>query len=267
MSFRGLLSCLLLLGGLGACAADVSSDLPAGANGDVDTEFTQADQQAWDSQKNNPTHATHAYLTEYAIAEVGRSYPEVLAYKADLVRGANTEVHELPTGDADLEMLRLDVEGTNAACNHPERLWARADGDYRAGLKPRAFFLLGLLLHYVEDLGVPAHALGIEHQGTWALMDNFELMATMKWSPDYGTVNRWNPYLATPDAYASFSADWARTDFATAFPGQAYTRSTFPRTWLFASKKHTSFVKQRQGRTALAARWALDSAMVAWARP
>lgn len=233
----------------------------------MDTEFTQADQQAWDSQHHNPTHATHAYLTEYAIAQVGRSYPEVLAYQAELVRGANTEVHELPTGDDDLEMLRKDVEGTNGACKHPERLWARADGDYRAGLKPRAFFLLGLLLHYVEDLGVPAHALGVEHQGTWAEMDTFELMATMKWSPDYASVNRWNPYLATPDAYVGFSGDWSRTDFATAFPGQAYTRSFFPRTWLFASKKYTSFVKQRQGRTALAARWALDSAMYRWTRP
>ena len=266
MSFQGLLSCLLLLGGLGACAADVSSDA-LGAGGDVDSEFTQTDQQAWDSQHNNPTHATHSYLTEYAIAQVGRSYPEVLAYQTELVTGANTEVHELPTGSDDLEMLRMDVEGTNGACKHPERLWARADGDYKANLKPRAFFLLGLLLHYVEDLGVPAHALGVEHQGTWSQMDNFEMMATMKWSPDYTTVNRGNPYLATPDAYAAFSADWARADFATAFPGQTYTRTFFPKTWLFASKKYTSVVKQRQARTALAARWALDSAMYAWTHP
>ncbi len=262
MKLSRLVWFLLFVFGLSACAMAAGAD-PSGE--DIDPEFTEADQQAWDSQHHNPTHATHSYLTEYAIQHVGTSYPEVLAYRDEILRGANSEVHELPTGDADLEAIRAEVEGTNAACKHPERLWAWADEDYRWGLHARAFFLLGILLHYVEDLGVPAHAFGVEHQGTWAEMDHFEWMATMKWSPDYTTVDRYNPNLATPDAYTSFSADWARTDFESAFPGETYTRTFFPMTWLFAKRKYTTFVKRRQGRTAVVARWALESAMRSWA--
>lgn len=249
---NAVLPCLLAL--LAACAANVGDD-------EIDREFTEADQQAWDSQAHNPTHATHSYLTEVALGGVAARHPEAWAYRYFVLLGANTELHELPVDDPDLERLRLEVEGTNGACRHPERLWTRTRAAYQIGNKVGAYFLLGLLLHYVEDMGVPAHALGVIHQGTWSEHDNFELMGLMKWAPDFG-LDRGRPWLTAPDAFVGFSAQWTRDDFATAFPGETYRRDFFPSTWLFARKKYTTFVKQREGRSAVAAYWALDTALV-----
>lgn len=243
-----------------ACAIDADS------GEEIDPEFTQADQQAWDSEEHNPTHATHSYLTEAALGAVAARYPEAWSHRLLLIAGANTELHELPVSDPVLEQLRRDVEGTNAGCRHPERLWSRVQSSYRAGDRDTAYFLLGILLHYVEDMGVPAHALGVAHQGTFAEHDNFELMGLMRWAPDYSSVNRTRPWSTSPDAFVAWSGAWARDDFASAFPGQAYRRDFFPSTWLFARKKFTTFVKQREGRTAVATYWALDGALYLLAR-
>ncbi len=230
---------------------------------DADTDVTADEQQAWDSQHANPTHATHSYLTEFAIDAVGPMYPEVYDYRSYLVLGANTELHELPLTDPDLEKLRVRYAGTNAACRHPELVWQDANDAYQWGYTQRAYYLLGILLHYVEDLGVPAHALGVEHQGTWSDMDNFEWMALTRWAPDFST-SRWDPWLATPDQYTSESSQWTRDDFASSFPGATYARNFFPMTWVLVSRRYTTFVKQREGSSAIAASWALESAMRNW---
>lgn len=230
---------------------------------DLDTEVSASEQQGWDSQHANPTHATHSYLTELAIDQVAPRYPEIYAYQTTLVEGANTELHELPLKNPDLEALRRRYDGTNAACNHPELVWADANQAYFSGATQRAYFLLGVLLHYVEDLGVPAHALGVEHQGTWSDMDNFEWMALTRWAPDFATSES-DPFIDAPDAYVAWSAQWTRDDFASAFPGQTYRRNFFPLTWVLVSKRYTSFVKQREGRSAIAASYALEAAMRNW---
>ena len=90
--------------------------------------------QEWDSQDGNPTHATHSYLTEYAIDQLKAAHPEVQTYRSSLVDGANRELHELPVSNPEQEALRIEVEGTNWAANHPERLWTRARASYAAKL-------------------------------------------------------------------------------------------------------------------------------------
>ena len=45
----------------------------------------------------------------------------------------------------------------------------------RAGHTRRAYFFLGALLHYVQDMGVPAYALLVYHQSSPSDWDNFEI--------------------------------------------------------------------------------------------
>ncbi len=248
-----LTNCLYLLTmlPLAACAADAQTPEPTPAE----------TQDGWDSQAGNPTHATHSYLTEYAVDQLKAQFPELATYKTTIVNGANTELHELPVTDPDLESLRVAADGTNWAANHPEVIWHKAQDAYRAGNKDRAYFLTGIVLHWVEDMGVPAHAFHVIHQGTFSLRDNFELLALQKWAPLYSSINHSDPAYTAPSDYMSFSGVWASTDFQAAWPGVTYTRSFFSSSWLWASNKEATFVENRQGRTATLTKWALYAAV------
>src|SRR3982750_847351 len=70
----------------------------------------------WDSQNWNPTHATHSYLTEWAIDQLKGQWPELQQYRTPLVDGANAELHELKVKGTqygvDLEAKRVEHKGT-----------------------------------------------------------------------------------------------------------------------------------------------------------
>ena len=91
--------------------------------------------EAWDSIKLNPTHPTHSYLTEYAIAHVDKA--EINKYRAVIVEGANEELHELPvTGTRygiDLNAWRIRHKGTNAGTDDIAGWWHDALAAYRSG--------------------------------------------------------------------------------------------------------------------------------------
>lgn len=116
-------------------------------------------------------------------------------------------------------------------------------------------------------VGVPAHAFHVIHQGTWSQSDHFEVLALQEWAPSYADINRVNPAFAAPTEYMAWSGDWAANDFQTTFPNVTYTRTFFPLTWFFASNRQKTFVKNRQGRTAMVATWALESAANTIASP
>lgn len=225
---------------------------------------TSNQEQAWDSQDGNPTHATHSYLTEFAIDSLKARYPELTTYRAQLIDGANRELHELPLDDAEQEALRVEVQGTNWGADRADLLWGRARDTYAAGNKGKAYWYLGIILHYVEDMGCPSHAFHVVHQGSWSQKDNFELLALQRWAPSYASINRVDPKYASPDAYIPFSGTWAARDFTTTFPYVTYRLDFFPSTWFFISSTKSSFVKNRQGRTATVTKWALESALTHW---
>lgn len=222
---------------------------------------------AWDSRKfkllSTIVHPTHSYLTEYAIGALQRLHPEIGKYRTALIDGANTEEHELPvTGSeygVDLNAKRIEHKGTNAGTDDIAGWWRDAAAAYAAGNKPQAYFYLGIMLHMVEDMGVPAHANGVYHQGTLTEFDNFEFMALQKWAPDYAHVNRADPAYAEPWRYYAFSRDWTRADA----PGYR-DRNSFAKTWLTASAAEKALVMNRQARTATVALWALRSAAKAF---
>lgn len=217
----------------------------------------------WDSDNSNPTHATHTYLTDCALDRLDVA-SGLQAHRAAIVTGANTELHELPvSGTAyglDLETIRIAHHGTNAGTDDIEGWWTDALAAYRAGEIERAMFLLGVMLHMIEDMGVPAHANGIYHQGTAFEFDNFEFMATLNWRPSFADINRADPAHAEPWRYYAFSRDWAHTDA----PGYSDTDS-FSKFWIFASGFERRLLANRQGRTCMTILWTLQSAARAFA--
>ncbi len=233
------------------CAADAQHE-------HVDPTTTE---QGWDSQDGNPTHATHSYMTEYAADQLKGIYPELVTYRARLVDGANREIHDLVMKDAEQEALRHEFVGTNGGCEHPERVWNHVVASYHAGDHSKAFWYLGILMHYVEDMGVPAHALHVYHQSSPSNWDHFEVMATQGWYPSYSNINKSDPHLSNPSDYTAFSSNWTISDWQSMFPGVTYTRTYYSMSWWWASGREKTFMSNRQGRTATAVKWAMQSAL------
>ncbi len=219
---------------------------------------------AWDSAKfkwlTPIVHPTHSYLTEYALDQLQGKYPELKQYRATIIEGANQELHELPvTGTLygiDLNAARIKHKGTNAGSDDVPGWWADAETAYKSGDKPRAYFLVGIMLHMVEDMGVPAHANGVIHQGTLTEFDNFEAMALQKWDPDFKDVNRSDPGYADPSQYYRYSQAWTHADAP-----DYHDRNSFAKTWITASASEKALMRNRQGRTAILAEWTLNAAM------
>lgn len=261
-----LLASLLLV--LSACSSTtpVVSDLAAPSALPSPAEDAHASHHhgQWDSQDGNPTHATHSYLTEYAIDQLKATYPEVQTYRAQLIDGANREIHDLKVSNAEQEALRLAVGGNNWACDRPEIVWQTARQKYAAGDKSKAYWYLGILLHYIQDMGTPAHAFRVYHQSSPSNWDEFEVMAFQKWDPSYSAINRANPNFASPELYMLWNGEWAAQDFRDTWPGKTYTRTFYSTSWLWASSKEKTFMRNRQGRTAVATRWALQCAVTRW---
>jgi hypothetical protein len=212
---------------------------------------------AWDSKIGNPTHPTHSYLTEWAITHV--RHAEVTQFAAALIDGANAEMHELPIKGSmygfDLEKLRLAHKGTNAGTDDIAGWWRASLSAYQAGKKQQAYFLVGIMLHMVEDMGVPAHANGVYHQGTLREFDNFEFLALSNWKPDFAAVNKTDPAYADPSAYYAFSQAWTHEDAP-----DYHDRNSFSKTWITASAAERTLLRNREARSATVARWTLDSA-------
>jgi MYXO-CTERM domain-containing protein len=245
--------------GLGACSGQGVDIVPV--------EHVSRIQERWDSQDNNPTHATHSYLTEYAIDALAAAHPELQEFRAEIVDGANRELHDLVVKDAQQEALRIEAQGNNWGCARPEVFVNHALERYAAGDKAKAYWFVGILMHMVEDIGVPAHALHVIHQASPSDWDDFEVLALQSWKPRFDHVDRANPVLANPVDYIAFNGDWTINDFVAAYPGETYTRLFFPPTWLLAPQSLKTFVGDRQGKTATAATWALESAALLLAAP
>lgn len=216
---------------------------------------------AWDSKKfaHQPVHPTHSYLTEWAIDQLKAEAPELDQFRSELVEGANQELHELPTSGTlhgiDLEAKRKQHKGTNEGCDDIGGWWQDALAAYKAGNKPQAYFLLGIMIHMVEDMGVPAHSNKVYHQGNLKEFDNFEFLGILNWKPKFDDINRNDPAYPEPWKYYAFSQDWAHTDAP-----DYHDRNKFSKTWLRASKAEKRLFSNREGRTCHVVMWALRSA-------
>jgi hypothetical protein len=217
----------------------------------------------WDSAKGNPTHATHSYLTEWAIDQLNGEFPELERFRAQLIEGANQELHELKVKGSkygvDLDARRIQHQGTNEGCDDIQGWWTDSRDAYQAGEKARAYFLLGVMLHMIQDLGVPAHANKVYHQASLSELDHFEIMAFSNWKPAFDAINKTDPAYAEPWRYYDFSRDWTRADAP-----DYKSRTQFSKTWTFARPEERALLRNRQGRTCHVTKWALHSAAKAF---
>lgn len=240
----------LIATGLFACAVP---DTPTGSS-----------EENWDSDDGNPTHATHSIMAEFAIENLARDFPEVKDFEKQLAFGANLELHELPSKTH--EALRLEVRGTNWGADKPEALWERARASYRAGNKEQAYFYVGIMLHYVQDMGVPAHAFHVIHQSSLGKQDHIEILGFFDFHADFSSEVAPDPHLANPTDYIEWSAKTAREHFHSVFGDDTvYTRKYFPQAYVDLTDTHWSFLRRREAECARGTEYALRSAAMALA--
>jgi hypothetical protein len=228
--------------------------------------------QAWDSESGNPTRPTHSLLTEWAIDQLKNGNPQLQTFREAIVKGANCELHELPARNyekdlgkkygVDLEAKRLLHKGTNEGCDDIEGWWKDSLAEYKKGNKERAYFLLGIMLHMIEDMGVPAHANKVIHQGNATEFDNFEFMALSNWKPKFDDINRADPAFAEPWKYYAFSQKWTHDDAP-----NYHDRDSFSKFWFAASDEEKALLSNRQGRTCHLVKWSINAAIKAFAAP
>jgi hypothetical protein len=244
---------LLPLAALGFAAASCSSGAPEDA--------VNGQEQHWDSAGGNPTHATHSYMAEFAVKTLADELPEVATYKDAILRGVNLELHDLPiTKDEAMEALRVEIGGNNWAAEHPEILWSRARESYAAGDKDTAYFYVGIILHYVQDMGVPAHAFHVIHQSSASNWDHIELLGFFQFHADFSVAPPPDPGLDNPVDYLAWSAGTARDQFNAAFPGATYTRTFFPQAYDQMTDVHWKFLRGREAQCSWGTAYALRSA-------
>lgn len=219
---------------------------------------------AWDSESwKNPTHPTHTYITEWAIAQLKTQAPSLQQFQKQIIEGANAELHELPVSGTkygiNLNDKRIEHKGTNEGCDDIQGWWQDSLNAYRQGNKEQAYFLLGVMLHMIEDMGVPAHANKVYHQGNLTEFDNFEFMALSNWKPSFDNINRQDPGFSEPWRYYALSQEWTHADAP-----NYNNRNSFSKTWTFASSSERALLRNRQGRTSTLVKWALNSATKAF---
>jgi LysM repeat protein len=227
-------------------------------------------------------HATHSYLTEWAIDKLKGQWPEIEQYRKKIIEGANTEMH---ADDENAQGTKYGINlpdkakkrgGNNAGCSNPKGYWDDCLDAYRAGEKEKAYFLLGILLHMIQDMGVPAHACGEYHEGRiWnRKWDNFEAMGTFNWKPSFDNIppEQENP---EPSDYYAVSKDLTLQDVCDFLeikrvkgkePPPRWDINAFSKTWLFANHRETALLSRRQGCTCHVTMWALKSAARALAK-
>jgi|GEM_PF-1165580 len=272
-SFDLIVSCLVLIVGVG-----------------IAVPHAAAWPSKWGNYFENPLKSVHTRITEYAIEHSPRNY--TTGYEDALIEGANMELHELETSEAmrkmgfgygvDVEAKRKEWGGTNEGCNHIEEIWNDAKGayaeslkaaesrDFKKGeeLKKKAYFLVGIMLHMIEDMGVPAHAKKLIHQGNMTDFDNLEFMALTNWEPQYDPfmdgVAQHDFKYDDPWRYYALSERWTLSDVR-AFPPGYNSIHTFSKTWALATDAERDFFSKRQGRTCLITGWALNDAITQFA--
>jgi hypothetical protein len=251
MAFRSLLSGICFsMTTLFACASSTESAPDA-----------DRVEQHWDSEDGNPTHATHSIMAELAIKNLARELPETRTYEEKIVEGANLELHELPSKK--YEDLRVAVGGNNWAAEHPEVLWTKARASYAAGEKGAAYLYVGVLLHYVQDMGGPAHAFHVLHQSTMMERDAIEVLGFFDFHADFSSAVVMDPAFADPTLYVEWSARTTREHFRSIFGDAVYTRNYFPTTYSEMTPTHWEFIRRREAECARATEYALRSAATA----
>jgi hypothetical protein len=116
------------------------------------------------------------------------------------------------------------------------------------------------MLHYVQDMGVPAHAFHVYHQSGPRDWDHLELLGFFDFHADLRTPGASDPGLANPVEYIEWSARTAREHFNASFPGAQYHRRYFPQAYDDLTEEHWAFLRRREADCARGTAFTLRSA-------
>lgn len=236
----------------------------------------------WDSrlefglQFGLPMHTQYTVLAYNELRDKYRQ--EILVdsrVKPALIDGCLMELHEIDAHDldrktaqkygVDAEGLRKAHKGTNEGCNDIAGYWTDALAAYRAGRKTTAYFLVGIMLHMIQDMGVPAHANRVIHQGNPKEFDNFEINAAahttylnLRGNQSTDRINKSDPGFTDPWKYYAFSESWAKEDAPNYNNRDSFPKTRFP---FFYTKNDEELMKNRQYRTWAVSKWTLESAI------
>lgn len=207
--------------------------------------------------------STHTYFVDYAVEQLQTKYPDAVKYRALLREGANIEFvgplteNTLPHW-VDIEERFAAHEATRFRAGDIEGWWNDVIEAYRGGHPERAYFLLGVVLHFIQDVGVPAKAKNLDHGIGVTDFDSFEYMAAYNWT---------NP--APPKASEASPANLkTMLDFYSAAIAKSHEdapnyndTSSFSNTWTLASPEEQDLLIMRQQHTALMTTWVLSFAL------
>lgn len=236
------------------------SVMVACTNGPADVA---SEDDAFDSAEGNPTHPTHSIMAELAIESLRNEAPELREFEEPIVAGANLELHERPTQTDDA--LRIEIGGNNWAADRPDILWNKARASYAAGDKREAYRLVGIMLHYVQDMGSPAHAFHVIHQSGPTSWDRFEMLAFFRFVGDLSLPPIADPGLASPVDYIEWSAATAREHFVADYPSATYHRLFFPQSNDEMTEHDWAFMRKREADCVWATAYTLRAASRAFA--
>ncbi|MHB8896889.1 MAG: hypothetical protein ACYC99_17180 [Candidatus Geothermincolia bacterium] len=131
---------------------------------------------------------SHTCITEASIKNVKNMLlkkhkddlaAELETYSKDIIEGANNEnTHELKVAYQRMDGSHEMNYGTNWGSQNPE-VWLAGFAYYyiKEGDKPKAYYMLGSMMHLIQDQAAPAHASNIIHGVRTELYDNLELAA------------------------------------------------------------------------------------------
>jgi len=219
--------------------------------------------------------STHTRFTKWALRHVTQPEEmlrEMRQHEREILDGGNTEAHGLPLNAAAEKKIRREygIDLADVIARHLEKeeepdapadWWADSLGAYSAGDVKMAYYYLGVLLHMIQDIGLPSRANAAFHSRRMSDLDNFEYMAMFNWKiaepwkPLRDDVNKADPDYSSPASYYSFNYKWTLED------APSYDNGRMPLTWDKADEPTKDLLFHRQARTAHANLWALESAL------
>jgi MYXO-CTERM domain-containing protein len=178
---------------------------------------------------------THRWLTRMAAEHLVRAYPgtydELLDYVDVVAEGAEHEDNFFLDGDDDPETLRVmrhffrPTDGAGLALGEGERFpsslewalpndlnawhWGNGIAAYASGDKNEAYFVLGHIVHLVQDLTVPAHTHLDIHPPPFG--DDFENYAKSMMLGEFDSLLPVPPADAPVPAFENLETAWLAT--------------------------------------------------------
>ncbi|MFH0875828.1 MAG: hypothetical protein V1859_07865, partial [archaeon] len=191
-------------------------------------------------------NSTHHKLTDSARNILDTTYP-------DVTTKFGGDVSNWTSGSTDDTRAH---EGNSLANGGPiGDWWDKAQEEYKKGNFASgdwsAYYYVGLMMHLIEDQGVPAHAYDIPH-GTLGHMDNMEQLAYYNYVPNITGIVNANSPISNYSSMQSYTLSATSNNYWRQYWNQGnygWENGTdvFPTTWESAGESERNLTRQLLG--------------------